>query len=278
MLDSVVIRESKAIGLVHDNEYDNCPSDFSMNNCSIVDGSVAGSSQNTIAGGIVINTYGSGTIVLYNSSIINNGDGTQSYGVHCSPIGAVAGIVVIESPAEVIIDSCVITNNTRGLVVYDESADIHISNTTLFNHIDSVVVLKDMWANFKISLNEVTVHNFTIIVPISFPLISWHSTVDGYFVGNAEYFTMIIGHDCNYSLQLVEKDIKKCYSQQGICSGQDYSGYCPPSYSQCVGNYCPCIEGRNRTLCGQCADGYSVAINSPYMSCVPCNSSTVYKG
>ena len=43
-------------------------------------------------------------------------------------------------------------------------------------------------------------------------------------------------------------------------------------------NYCSCNEGRNGTLCGQCADGYSVAINSPYMSCVPCNSSTVYKG
>ena len=187
--------------------------------------------------------------------------------------------MVIESSPKLIIDSCVITNNTRGLVVYDGSADIEITNTILFNHIDSVVVLKDWWANVEISLNEVTVHTFTIIVPISFPLISWHSTIDGYFVGNAEDFTMIIGHDCNYSLQLVEKDINKCYSQQGICSGQDYSGNCPPSYSQCVDNYCPCSKIRKGKLCGQCADGYSVAINSPYMSCVPCNSSTtVYKG
>ena len=56
------------------------------------------------------------------------------------------------------------------------------------------------------------------------------------------------------------------------------SDHCPPSYSQCVDNYCSCSEGRNGTLCGQCIDGYSVAINSPYMSCVPCNSSLVYKG
>ena len=57
------------------------------------------------------------------------------------------------------------------------------------------------------------------------------------------------------------------------------SDHCPPSYSQCVDNYCSCSEGRNGTLCGQCIDGYSVAINSPYMSCVPCDSSTtVYKG
>ena len=279
-LDSVVIQKSKEIGLyIGDNGYNDFPSDFIMNNCSIVDGSVAESSQNSIAGGIVINTHYSTGILLSNSSIINNGDGTQSYDVYCSHIGAVAGIVVIESSPKLIIDSCVITNNTRGLVVYDQSADIQITNTTLFNHIDSVVVLKDMWANVEISLNEVTVHTFTIIVPISFPLLSWHSTIDGYFVGNAEDFTMIIGHDCNYSLQLVEKDINKCYSQQGICSGEDYSGNCPPSYSQCVDNYCPCSNIRNGTLCGQCADGYSVAINSPYMSCVPCNSSsTVYKG
>ena len=91
----------------------------------------------------MIDTYGSGTIHLSNSSIINNGDGTQSHDVYCSPIGAVAGIVVIESPAELIIDSCVITNNTRGLVVYDGSADIRISNTVLVNHIDSEVVLYD---------------------------------------------------------------------------------------------------------------------------------------
>ena len=67
--------------------------------------------------------------------------------------------------------------------------------------------------------------------------------------------------------------------QEHVLIGQDYTGYCPPSYSQCIDNYCLCSEGHNGTLCGQCADGYSVAINSPYMSCIPCNSSsTVYKG
>ena len=285
-LDSVVIQESKAIGVyINDNDwYDDIPSDFIMNNCSIVNGSVAESSQNSIAGGIVINiihSWGStaGTILLSNSSIINNGDGTQSHDVYCSPIGAVAGIVVIKFPAEFIIDSCVITNNTRGIVVYDQSADIRISNTVLFNHIDSVVVLEDLWANVHISLHGVTLHNFTIIVPNCFPPLNWCSSHDGNSASN-EFLNISIGHDRNYSLQLIENDFRKCYSQPGTCSndGEDYSGHCPPSYSQCEYNYCSCIEGRNGTLCGQCADGYSVTINSPYMSCVPCNSSTVYEG
>ena len=61
--------------------------------------------------------------------------------------------MVIESPAELIIDSCVITNNTRGFVVYDGSADIRISNTALDNHIDSEVVLGNRhiiyWCNVQ---------------------------------------------------------------------------------------------------------------------------------
>ena len=271
-LHSMVLLNSKGAALyLSGNEYSN----FIMDSCTIINGSV---SQNSISGGLVINTYGSGTIHLSNSSIINNGGSTQSHDVYCSPIGAVAGIVIIELPAELIIDSCVIANNTRGLVVYDQSADIRIFNTSLFNlDIDSVVVLEGWWGKVHISLRGVTLHNFTIIAPNSFPPLNWRSSHDGNS-GSNEFLDISIGCDCNYSLQLIAKDLYKCYSQQEICSGQNYSGHCPPTYSQCVGNYCPCSEGRNGTLCGQCADGYSVAINSPLMFCVPCNSLSIYKG
>ena len=277
-LDSVVIQESNAIGLyIGDGEY-YFLSDFIMNNCSIVDGSVAESSQNSITGGIVIDTYFS-TVHLSNSRIINNGDGSQSHDIYCSPIGAVAGIVVMKSPAELMIYSCVISNNTRGLVVYEGSASIQISNTVLFNYVDSEVVLQDRF-NVHISLYEVTLH-YLYFMTSDVQLFNWHSSYDGYYLSN-DYLDISVScpvtHDCDYSLQLVETNFYKCYSQQGICSGQDYSGHCPPSYSQCVGNYCPCSKGRNGTLCGQCADGYSIAINSPLMFCVPCDSSTVYKG
>ena len=147
-LYSIVLLDSKgaALYLGAGNEFSNSKSNFTMDNCKILNGSV---SQNSIAGGIVIDTYDSGTIHLSNTSIINIGGGTQSRDVYCSPIGAVAGIVVIESPAELIVDSCVITNNTRGIVVYNGLVDIRIHNTTLFNYIDSEVVLEN-WPNVHI--------------------------------------------------------------------------------------------------------------------------------
>ena len=276
-LHSMIIQDSKGSALyLGKNEY-NSKGNFVMDSCKIQNGSV---NQNSISGGIVIDTYGSETVRLSNSSIINNGDGSQSHDIYCSPIGAIAGIVVTGLPDEIVIDSCVITNNTRGLVVYGDfdSIEIYIFNTVLINYIDSEVVFHDWWPDVRISLYEVTINSFSIVMPNSFFPLIWHSFSNGYSFGNG-VLNVSVGHGCSdYSLNLMENDFRKCISQQGICSGQDYSGYCPTSYSQCVGNYCPCSEIRNGTLCGQCIDGYSVAINSPYMSCVPCNSSTVYKG
>ena len=287
-LDSVVIRDSKEISVYVAGD-DDCPSDFIINNCSIVKGSVAESSQNSIVGGIVINIYSwgsTGTVRLSNSSIINNGGGTQSHDVNCSPIDAVAGIVVIRSPAKLIIDSCVITDNTRGLVVYDESADVRISNTVLFNQVNNIeVVLRKYYSSVYISIYGDTLSDFTIVTLDHFPALIFHCSANGCSFGN-DYLNISVGHESHdgsdFSLQINETNFNNClaFPPIGICSNhrEDYRGHCPPSYSHCFANYCTCSEGRNGTLCGQCADGYSVAINSPYMSCVPCNSSTVYKG
>ena len=280
-LFNVVLMHSKGVGIFLNDRYDYFQSNFNIDSCKVLNGSVAESSQNSIAGGLVINTLGSGTIHLSNFSIINNGGGTQSHdAAYCSPIGSVAGIVVIELSAKLIIDSCNITNNTRGFLVYDGSADICISNTVSNNHLDNAVVYNDR-GNVRISLYGVTLHKFTIVVPTHFSEFTWQSSADSYSFGN-DFLNIYVGYESRmFSLQLIETGFNNCYFQGGTCSntpGQNYSGHCPPSYSECSNNYCSCSEGRNGTLCGQCVDGYSVAINSPYMSCVPCNSSTVYKG
>ena len=41
---------------------------------------------------------------------------------------------------------------------------------------------------------------------------------------------------------------------------------------------CNCSYHRKGTLCGRCEDGYSVAINSLYLSCVSCDEATVAQG
>ena len=270
ILDSVVIQESKALGVYIGNtsEYSEYFQNyFIMKNCSIVNRSVAESSQNSIAGGILINIQTWGTVHLNNTNITNNGGGTQSHNIYCFPIDVIAGIAVMETPsAEVNIDSCMITNNNRGLVVYAGSNNIHISKTVLFNHFDSLVVFQDLSKDYDyhywpvyISLRGVTINNLSIIASNSFPPLNFHYSHDGNFASN-EFLNISIGCDCDYSLKLIENDFSKCYSQPGTCSndGEDYSRHCPPSYSQCEYNYCSCSEGRNGTLCGQCIHGNSV--------------------
>ena len=129
--------------------------------------------------------------------------------------------------------------------------------------------------------------NFTIVASKCFPALTFHYSANCYSFDN-KFINISVEHEShdgkNFSLQIIETNFDNCLASPpiGICSNhhEDYSGHCPPSYSHCFDYYgnCSCSEGREGTLCGQCADGYSVAINSPYMSCVPCNSSSVYKG
>ena len=59
----------------------------------------------------------------------------------------------------------------------------------------------------------------------------------------------------------------------GTCSnyGEDYTGHCPTSYSHCYAFSCICSLTRTGRFCGQCEEGYSVAINSHYLECVLCS-------
>ena len=55
--------------------------------------------------------------------------------------------------------------------------------------------------------------------------------------------------------------------------------HCPLPYAYCSKIGCACAYARRGRLCGQCKDGYSVAINSNYLACVQCDKSeTVVKG
>ena len=235
-LYNVVILDSEAVGLYLDSTYyyyyyyHDFQSNFIMNNCSIVKGSV----------GLVINTYGSGTILLSNTSIINNGDGSQSHDIYCSPSDAVAGIVIIESPAEIIIDSCVITNNIRGFVVYD-GAVIDIYNTILVNQLNSEIVLKQYyyWCNaVHISLYGVTLSDFAIVASNRFLALNFHYSANGYSFDN-KCINISVGReshdDRDFSLQTIETNFDNCSASpppftRGNCSIEDYSGHCPPSY------------------------------------------------
>ena len=66
-----------------------------------------------------------------------------------------------------------------------------------------------------------------------------------------------------------------CSNIYSVCSVKE--GECSESYS----DNCFCYDNHHNETnnCGECIEGYSVAINSPYLECVPCNSSLdVLKG
>ena len=57
-----------------------------------------------------------------------------------------------------------------------------------------------------------------------------------------------------------------CYSPAGS------SGSCPSTYIYAENmNQHTCAEGREGILCGNCSEGYAVAINDPDLSCTQCN-------
>ena len=77
---------------------------------------------------------------------------------------------------------------------------------------------------------------------------------------------------CDYCDQQIN-----CYSF--YCNANRYSGLCPNyAFNDCdylpPGSSCPggtCAKGREGILCGNCSDGYAVAINDPDLSCIKCN-------
>ena len=65
-------------------------------------------------------------------------------------------------------------------------------------------------------------------------------------------------------------DINCDFCNEIIChSPAGSSGSCPSTYAN---NLNQCAQGRERILCGNCSEGYGIAINDPDLSCIDCNS------
>ena len=65
-------------------------------------------------------------------------------------------------------------------------------------------------------------------------------------------------------------------NERGVDSSKCPSPYYCYPYDYC--SDCNCSDHRKGTLCGRCEDGYSVAINSLYLSCISCNETTIALG
>ncbi len=201
---------------------------------------------------------------------INYEDNNDDY---CNIVSGGAIVLYYCGFDKVIIDSCTIVNNSRGFVINGYLQAIDIYNTTIINKNNSKLV-SDFDDILMVNMfNTVMSDNITIFVPNT--EMNIQDTFDGYQMWN--HYVAIITRFTDskrkqhYLITLDEWDSHKCVSLSKCFNNGFYTGYCPVSYSN--GNYHSCFDDHNGTLCGKCINGYSIAINSPYLSCVDCSSS-----
>ena len=220
---------------------------------------------------------------------------------YCRDLKATGAIVVAGAETlEIDIDSCLIVNNSRALFSYhpycDSCSYVFKSSMILNNQNASTITSYDTDSNYQLNVLMIDTeladsHPLMIKLPRSTSVIStsFSSTIlfNSYILQKSSYsrvnVTISIPHKL-FSFDFPE--VEECidYGFQQECFGCD----CPNIYTACfvkVGecSYCQCYDNsyfNNETKnCDVCKENYSVAINSPYLECVPCNSSLdVFKG
>ncbi len=203
-----------------------------------------------------------------------------------------AGVSLFNFDGNVTIDSCDIFNNSRGLFIIlleDLLSDLHVKNANIHSNWDDseVWIFKQNDIMNSIQQNSVsfskTNMNNSLKVVSDTVLTSKSEWQDGgYKVQYGKLLVSVVEEALSHSI--IEYETQICPDNtpvRGMCSndGKNDTGLCPATYSNCSSYACFCTGNHANRLCGSCIDGYSVAINSPGLSCTYCNdSSTVFKG
>ena len=206
------------------------------------------------------------------------------------------GITLISFNASyhLVIDSSVITNNTRGLSMFKVSnGSVQITNTSIYsnvNPIDVIIIPSPYLFSFHLIDNNVTdkiilaFHPKVDVTVRNYPseyIVKSDSLLEfGYYFSNTENYGNFPAVQLKQTQCHDDNDFNSV--EWGICfeTTSNSTVHCPASYSYCdpiIG--CSCAYTRRGRLCGQCYHGYSVVINSNHLSCVYCGKhETVVKG
>ena len=211
------------------------------------------------------------------------------------------------SPGQVLIDSCSIINNTMGLVLIDLAADylairvtVNINNTQYSNHLKSTILSVEKYdSQSSLQLLNVNKTGQLVIYSDSNERYSYKELENGYVLSVSSLnLTVQSSDNIKDGLpffqfeKLSDNEIDKkcnhsskyhlpyyCYlNRNDFDDGDDFDDdfIC----NMITDDYldCNCSDHRKGTLCGRCEDGYSVAINSLYLSCVYCDKATIALG
>ena len=241
-----------------------------------------------VTAGIYLTGY-NGTYSIINTKIIDNMLQPYPFVKFCPSFLGSAIVLSQLDHHTVFIDSCVISNSRRGFSLVElVFSNIFIRNSSIFsNHYSSVVSLYNRHDDSLIHFADLNMTDSLFIASSHLPVVTTSELDDGYMI-EYDVFKLI------FSLQYLENisriSIPVTFSIEAVCgpflrgkcssdeNATDYTGHCPITYSFCLDGGCYCDSNHAGMLCGQCLDGYSVPVNSPYLSCVPCdNQHTVLK-
>ena len=220
----------------------------------------------------------------------------------CRIIKATGAIVVAgANTLELDIDSCLIANNSRGLFSYHSCCNScsYVFNSSMIsnNQNTSTISSYDTGSYYPTLQLNVLMNDTEMIDPD--PLIinlppstsvtstSFSMTLFSSYIQRSEYSRVNVSISNPKLFSFDFHEVEECRDYAKVCIGYDCSNIysvCSDNEGECSNSEmvnCTCYDNHfNETNnCGECKQGYSVAINSPYLECVPCNSSlVVFKG
>ena len=232
----------------------------------------------------------------------------QSVFSHKYNLAGGIALFYFSSPGQVLIDSCSIINNTMGLVLIDlagnylaTSITVNINNTQYSNHPESTILADKKYdSQSSLQLLNVNKTGQIVIYSESNERYSYEELENGYaLIFFSINLTVQSSDNIKNSLPFLQFEKLSDNEIDEECN--DISKYHLPYYCYFNGNDfddgdnfnddltcnmitddhysdCNCSYHSKGTLCGRCADRYSVAINSLYLSCVNCDGAEIAEG
>ena len=236
---------------------------------------------------------------------------------NCRNMKATGAIVVVGvETLELDIDSCLIANNNRALFSYHLYCDScsYVFNSSMISNNQNPSTITFYETDSDTQLN-VLISDTELIDPdplkINLPPSSFsNEKASTIFSSTTSYSSAVCRQDNGYSMAIVNLsrtsyfsfefyEVEECCENHNHSYEHELQSECILGFYGCLNIYsvcsvkegecydysytdnCSCYDNHfNETNnCGECIEGHSVAINSPYLECVPCNSSLdVLKG
>ena len=217
---------------------------------------------------------------------------------NCRDIQATGALVVAGAETlKIHINSCLIANNSRALFSYHSCCDScsYVIDSSMISNNQNPSIITSYETNryyptlqLNVLMNDTEqidpdplIINLPSSSSVSSTSFSSTSLFNSYILQRSSYsrvnVNVSISNHKRFSFDFHEVEECKVYEIQKECIGYGCSNIyyvCSVKEGECSYTNCQCYDNHyynNDNGCAQCKQGHSVAINSPYLECVPCN-------